>query len=63
MELRISYVSESGDRLKDLGNGRVLIRNPNRTDRVLDRNTGKITARPSLWLRLRSIVFGYLNKA
>lgn len=43
MNLRLSYESEPGDVLSDLGKGRVLIRNPHRQDRVLDRKTGVIT--------------------
>lgn len=44
--LRLSYASEPGDRLSPLGGGKVLIRHPDKADRVLDRKTGIITERP-----------------
>jgi hypothetical protein len=44
--LRLSYESEPGDKLSDLGGGKILIRNPARPDRVLDRATGEIIERP-----------------
>lgn len=40
--LQISFVSEPGDRLSDLGGGRVMIRNPDKPDRILNRLTGEI---------------------
>lgn len=46
MLLRLSYKSEPGDLLSDLGDGKVLIRNPDKADRILDRKTGIITERP-----------------
>ena len=52
-KLRLSYASEPGDVLSDLGDGKVLISHPGRVDRILDRKTGVITERPySEWHKL-----------